>query len=67
MDNAERSEFLKQKPNYACHFRENWHTVGCSHRDWTKEQLQEALDNSKRAHELQLHLLNTEGKTDYGK
>lgn len=67
MDNKERLEFLSQKPTYACIQRNNFHTVGCSHKNWTLEDLQKALDVSKRSQELQIHLLNTEGKSDYCK
>lgn len=67
MNNQERLEFLKGKPNYACIPRNEMHSVGCSHRSWTVEELQSALDGAKRSQELQLHLLNKEGKTDYGK
>lgn len=37
-------------PIYTCrsHPSEGWHEVGCSHQSWSKEQLQEALDLSKR-------------------
>lgn len=60
MTNPEREAFLKQKPTYACRFHPTdwWHVVGCSHCEWSKEQLQEALDNAKRALELQVVLLN---------
>ncbi len=54
MDNSERLEFLKQKPNYACRFHpyDGWHVVGCSHKEWTKEELQGALDSARRSLEL---------------
>lgn len=60
MNNEQRLDFLKQKPTYACRFHptEGWHSFGCPHQEWTKEQLQEALDNCKRAQELQIHLQN---------
>lgn len=62
MDNEERLEFLKKKPSYTCNFHpfHGWHSVGCSHKEWTKEELQDALDNCKRSQELQIHLLNNE-------
>lgn len=56
MTNEERLEFLKQKPTYACWSARGDHSVGCPHRDWSKEDLQEALDNCKRAFELQIKL-----------
>jgi len=65
MNNIDRENFLKQKPTYACILRNNFHTVGCSHKGWRAEELQVALDGAKRSQELQLHLLNTEGKSDY--
>lgn len=56
MDNQERLEFLKGKPTYSCRFHsyDGWHMVGCPHREWSKEELQSALDNCKRALELSL-------------
>lgn len=60
MNNEERLEFLEQKPLYSCRFHPTdwWHEVGCPHRKWSVEELQGALDNAKRAAELQLHLRN---------
>ena len=43
------------KPVYRCHFR-LWHEVGCPHRDWTKEELQEALDAAKATNEYLVYL-----------
>lgn len=62
MTNEECLEFLKGKPNYNCRFHptEGWHSVGCSHKTWTVEQLQSALDSTKRSLELQLKLRNSE-------
>lgn len=60
MDNEERLKFLEQKPNYACIPRREMHSVGCSHKKWTVEDLQRALDSAKRSLELQIHLLNVE-------
>jgi len=60
MDNAERAKFLEGKPSYNCRFHptDYWHEVGCPHRDWTKEELQDALDKAKRSMELQVELRN---------
>lgn len=58
MDNQERMKFLLEKPTYACIPRNEMHSVGCSHRQWTKEELQDALDKCKRSRELQIHLMN---------
>ena len=47
------------KPQYSCRFHPTnwWHEVGCSHKRWTKKQLQEALDNSKQSNAYMAHLL----------
>ena len=60
MNNTERLEFLKKKPIYSCRFHPTdwWHEVGCPDRDWSKEELQRALDNAKRALELHIYDLN---------
>lgn len=58
MDSKERLKFLSEKPSYHCIPRRGEHEVGCSCRDWTKEELQAALDSSKRTCELQLKLAN---------
>ncbi len=60
MNNTERAEFLKGKPTYNCRFHPTdfWHEVGCPHREWSKEELQNALDNAKRSIELQIKLKN---------
>jgi hypothetical protein len=38
-----------KKPVYLCRLHPTnwWHEIGCSHKDWTKEQLKSALDKSK--------------------
>lgn len=60
MTNEERLKFLKGKPIYNCRFHptDGWHEVGCSHREWTKEQLQDALNKAKRSLELPLYEKN---------
>jgi hypothetical protein len=60
MNNTERLEFLKKKPTYNCRFHPTnwWHEVGCPHKDWSKEELQEALDSAKRSQELHIWDLN---------
>lgn len=60
MNNEERKNFLKQKPNYCCRFHPtDWfHEVGCADREWTVEELQSALDSCKRSEELRIYLLN---------
>ena len=60
MTNEERLKFLKEKPLYTCCVTPGhvFHEVGCSDKQWTVEQLQEALDRAKRSLELQLHLKN---------
>jgi hypothetical protein len=48
--NSHISSILKKekvvKNGYTCrvHPTESWHEIGCPHQNWTKEQLQEALD-----------------------
>jgi hypothetical protein len=37
----------KENPSWFCIHRENRHEVGCPHKEWTVEQLREALINSK--------------------
>lgn len=32
-----------------CHHRLGRHEVGCSHREWSKEQLQDALESAKKS------------------
>ena len=56
MTNEERQKFLEGKPNYSCRFHPTdwWHEVGCEHQNWTKEELQSALDKVKRSLELQM-------------
>lgn len=31
-----------------CHFRHGYHTIGCPHKEWTKEQLQNALESKMK-------------------
>ena len=54
MTKEETEKFLEGKPTYMCRFHPtDWfHEVGCPHMEWSKEQLQDALDNSKRSNEL---------------
>ena len=55
MNREETEKFLGGKPTYCCRFHlTDWfHEVGCPHnKDWTKEQLQDALDKAKRSNEL---------------
>ena len=33
-----------EKITWNCIFREGQHTVGCPHKEWSKEDLQEALE-----------------------
>ncbi len=63
-DNKTRLDFLNEKPNYHCRFHPTdwWHEVGCPHMEWTKEQLQDALDKAKRSKELELAVRNGEIK-----
>ncbi len=58
MTYEERLEFLKQKPRYTCrhHPTDGWHEIGCPDKEWTKEDLQKALDQQKRNNELERHL-----------
>lgn len=60
MTNEEILDFLKKKPTYSCRFHPTdwWHEVGCPHKEWTKEELQRALDNAKRSIELQIYQKN---------
>lgn len=39
------------KPQYACRFHPtDWfHEVGCSDQQWTKQELQDALNNAKQS------------------
>ena len=60
MTNEERLEFLKQKPTYPCWPGKDMHSVGCPCKWWSRELLQKALDNCRRAEELRIHLLNKE-------
>lgn len=64
MTNKERLKFLEGKPTYNCriHPSAGWHESGCPHKEWTKEQLQDALNSSKRSHELRSYLLNNPEK-----
>lgn len=48
-------KFDKDAPvSWTCRFHpiDWWHEVGCPHREWTKEELQEALVNAKRSAEF---------------
>jgi hypothetical protein len=49
------------KSKYSCRFHptDSFHQVGCEHVQWTKEQLQQALDTYKQTHQdgyLQGHI-----------
>lgn len=46
------------KPTFMCHFRLQQHEVGCSHKNWSKEELQSAIVTHKQSKAWQLHLLN---------
>ena len=56
MDNQERLKFLEGKPSYNCRFHPInwWHEVGCPHKEWTNEELKNALDRAKKSLELLL-------------
>ncbi|MGH2613126.1 MAG: hypothetical protein ACRDFB_08800 [Rhabdochlamydiaceae bacterium] len=48
------------QPVYSCRFHPiDWfHEVGCPHKtDWTKEELQKALNNSKQSNAYLIYLL----------
>lgn len=47
------------EPVYSCRFHpvDSWHEVGCPHKNWTKEELQRALDMAKQSNEYLVHLL----------
>lgn len=67
---ADKKELAKKKIEdygavYACIHRWNQHEVGCSHRDWTKEELQSALDTAKKAESYRIHILNHPEDTIY--
>ncbi len=49
------------KPVYNCRFHpvHSWHEVGCPHQDWTKEELQKALDAAKASIEYMVYLVNS--------
>ena len=53
------------KPVYNCRFHpiNGWHEVGCPHKEWTKEQLQDALNKSKSSQQYQLSLLSSYSQT----
>lgn len=46
-------------PRYNCRFHptDGWHEVGCPHINWSKKQLQEALNNSRQSNEYLVYLL----------
>jgi len=46
-------------PSYSCRFHptDSFHEVGCSHCEWTKEELQSALDASKQSQAYLQHPL----------
>jgi hypothetical protein len=46
-------------PTWCCRFHPVnwWHEVGCPHREWTKEELQEALNNAKQSNAYLVYLL----------
>src|SRR3954467_4893886 len=37
------------------------HEIGCPHKEWTKEELQEALNSQKQSNEFLWHLLHETG------
>lgn len=39
--------FSETDPQFTCSDDGTWHEVGCSHRDWTEDELYEAIDNLK--------------------
>lgn len=38
-----------------------WHEAGCPHREWTKEQLQDALNLAKQSNAYLIYLLTHKG------
>jgi hypothetical protein len=57
---GEKKELKDFKSQYSCRFHPTdwWHEVGCPHQQWTKEQLQEALDNVKQSNAYLFYLLS---------
>lgn len=46
------------QPRYGCRIHPTnwWHEVGCTHRKWTIEELQRALDNAKKSNAYLSHI-----------
>lgn len=51
---------FKTEPLWNCRFHATnyWHEVGCPHREWTTQELRDALVTAKQSSAWQLHLLN---------
>lgn len=52
---------------YSCRFHptDGWHEVGCPHvKQWSKEELQEALNLAKQSNNYLIYLLSNGGKED---
>jgi hypothetical protein len=57
---SKKMDELKEKVLFCCRFHptDGFHEVGCPHRDWTKEELIDALKMAKVTHKVlvkQLH------------
>ena len=57
---GEKKELKDFSPSYNCRFHptDGWHEVGCPHKEWTKEELQEALNNSKQSNAYLIYLIS---------
>ena len=50
------------KVNWNCRFHPTnwWHEIGCPHKDWSKEDLQRALELAKKSHDYLLDVMKQE-------
>ncbi len=51
------------KASYSCRFHptDGFHEVGCPHKEWTKEELQNALNHAKQSNNYLVYLLGENG------
>ena len=51
--NKEGIKFLEGEPSFNCriHPTDGWHEVGCPDKEWTRDQLLDALKKAKRSNE----------------
>lgn len=63
-DNTTQDKALSDfAPQYSCrvHPTDYWDEVGCPHKQWTVEQLQEALNRSKQSNAYLIYMLGKHG------